>query len=133
MNNLIEKYEPVIKKLTQAYKNNEVIDNYDENPVEDIIEFITTIPEVKKDINYDLAIRLYIKDLQCFKWRFVNDKNAGDVWNPLFESFEVFTERTKHNINHWYDDTPYPSEEIIENWIKSNVEKLKKTSKTKPH
>ncbi len=105
-NNLLEKYEPVIKKLATIYKTHDIINEYDDNPIEPLREYIKTLPTIKAsedNPNYDLAIRLYIKNLKCFKWRFVSNKNAGDVWNPLFESFDNFMERAK-KIKHWYLD-----------------------------
>lgn len=123
MNDLKQKYQQVIQKLSEIYNHHQTINDYNDNPVPEINEYIDSLNaiEAKNDkANYDLALRLYIKKLKCFRWRFVNKTNAGDVWNPFFESYDAFIERAGE-IDHWYTDKPFPSEEIIENWIKSHV------------
>lgn len=132
MNELITRYQPIIDKLAQIYDEHEIIIKFDDNPIKLLREYIETVMTIMaqdSSPNYDLAIRLYIKELNCFKWRFINAKNAGDVWNPLYESYASFSRRADNNITHWFASTPFPSEEIIENWIKSHVKSVKKSSK----
>lgn len=132
--NLKQKYQPIIDQLSQIYEAHEVINDYGDNPIAALTEYLETIPLLSHSSgdatpNLDLAIRTYVKRLNCFRWRFVNQNNAGDVWNPLFESFETFQSRAKQKIKHWYDDHPFPSEEIIENWIKSYVPEITQHAK----
>lgn len=128
----MKQYKPIIDKLKKTYDGNNIITEYEDVPVTLINEYIHTIEVIEKSEsnpspNYDLALRTFIKRLKCFKWRFVSSSNAGDVWNPLSETFTAFVERTNEKFDHWYDDKPFPSEEIIENWVKSNVRSNNKT------
>ncbi len=138
--NLKQRYQPVINKLSQIYEAHEVINEFNDNPIEALTEYIETLPLLSQAIegeppNIDMAVRAFIKKLNCFRWRFVNENNAGDVWNPLFEPYSEFKARSKGKIKNWYDDNPFPSEEIIENWIKSYVPQNSQHSKkiTKRH
>lgn len=122
MKELKQKYQHVIDKITTIYSNHKTINDYGDNPDNQLQEYMSTLNAIEAlndKPNYDLALRTFIKQLKCFRWRFVNKNNAGDVWNPLYEPYDIFVKRTGGNIDFWFADKPFPSEEIIENWIKS--------------
>ena len=125
----IAAYDPVIDTLLAHYKGFERQDVASEHlPQHQLEQFLSRLDIIYPSASVQklkIAIRHFITDLECFRYRVVARDGANHnvaTWDALVEPLEQFLQRNRgQRVFCRPQSEAYPSTDLILDWINSRV------------
>ncbi|MBS9781830.1 MAG: hypothetical protein KGV56_04980 [Gammaproteobacteria bacterium] len=119
---------PVLEQIIHHYRGwgkSEGIDKaeYPEIEINDFLGQLDIFYPGASKRKLKLAIRTFITNLSCFKYRIIANMQGQVVaWNPLEEPYTVFINKHRNDEISYRDNThPHPVADLISDWVTKNI------------